>query len=124
MKQTVLMIIAVLTLVLVVSSISGCGSPQQTGDGAPTIASSQNSNSIAIINFAFSPPTLTINKGDTVVWTNQDSASHRILSDSGTEIDSVVLSTGATYTHTFNSAGTFDYHCSIHTSMKGRIVVQ
>lgn len=78
---------------------------------------------IEISNFAFSPNTLTIGIGDTVTWTNKDSAVHTIVSDSGTEINSGSLANGASYSHTFTSAGTYDYHCSIHTSMKGKVIV-
>jgi len=67
---------------------------------------------------------LTIKEGDTVVWTNMDSMSHTIKSDSGSELSSNSLSNGQTYSHTFNSVGTFNYHCSIHPSMKAKIIVQ
>lgn len=81
-------------------------------------------NNIEISNFAFSPSTLTINKGDTVVWTNKDSATHTVTSDSGNELKSGNIETSNTYSHTFNDLGTFSYHCSIHTSMHGKIIVQ
>ncbi|MEI8060664.1 MAG: plastocyanin/azurin family copper-binding protein, partial [Ferruginibacter sp.] len=83
-----------------------------------------SSNEILIQNFAFSPSTLTIKVGDSVTWKNQDSASHTIVSDSGSEISSSSLSNGGIYTHTFSIAGTYNYHCSIHPSMKGKVVVQ
>ena len=93
--------------------------------------SSTNSNiessindSIDISNFAFNPQTLTINKGDTVTWTNQDSATHTVTSDAGNELSSGNIENGHSYSHTFNSLGTFSYHCSIHTGMKGKIIVQ
>jgi plastocyanin len=41
----------------------------------------------------------------------------------GKELSSSALSTGQTYSHTFNTAGVFHYHCSIHTTMKGTITV-
>lgn len=81
-------------------------------------------NEILIQNFAFSPDTITINKGETIVWSNKDSAPHKIVSDSGSELNSESLSNGATYSHTFAVAGTYDYHCGIHTSMKGKVVVK
>lgn len=79
---------------------------------------------IEISNFAFSLSTLTIKRGDIVVWTNQDSTSHTITSDSGSELGSSPLSNGQAYSHTFNTIGTFDYHCSIHPSMKAKIIVE
>jgi plastocyanin len=79
---------------------------------------------VEISNFAFSPSTLTINVGDTVIWTNLDSVSHTITSDIGGELSSSTFGNGQTYSHYFTAAGIYDYHCSIHTSMKGEIVVQ
>lgn len=77
-----------------------------------------------INNFSFNPPELKIKKGDTVIWTNSDSAPHTITSDAGNELGSSTLSSGQTYKHTFNTAGTFNYHCSIHPSMKANVVVK
>lgn len=86
--------------------------------------SSPSTQDVQIMNFAFSPSSLTIHAGDTVVWTNQDSAGHSVVSDSGSEINSPVMSTGQTYSHTFTTPGTYTYHCSVHLSMKGTIIVQ
>ncbi|MBI4116532.1 cupredoxin family copper-binding protein [Candidatus Pacearchaeota archaeon] len=79
---------------------------------------------IKISGYAFSPKSLTVNAGDSVVWTNEDSVSHTVTSDSGSELSSSFLSKGQTYSHTFSQKGTFSYHCSPHPGMKGTIVVQ
>jgi len=42
---------------------------------------------------------------------------------SGPELSSSVLSSGQTYSHTFNTAGVFHYHCTVHPTMKGTITV-
>ena len=76
-----------------------------------------------IKNFAFSPAQITVNKGDTVVWTNNDTAPHTVTGDNGGP-DSPTLQNGATYSYTFNTAGTFPYYCSIHPMMKGIVTVQ
>ena len=90
----------------------------------PPSQSQQKTYEIQIKSFAFNPGTLTINKGDSIVWTNTDSASHTIISDSGSEVSSQSLSTGQSYSHTFNTAGTYAYHCSVHPSMKASIIVK
>ena len=82
------------------------------------------SHDVEISGFSFSPSTLTISVGDSVIWTNMDSATHTITSDSGNELDSETFSNGNSYSHTFTTAGTYAYHCNIHTSMKGTIVVE
>jgi plastocyanin len=80
------------------------------------------SDAITIQNFAFAPASLTVKSGATVTWTNMDSPKHSVKWDDGTT-GSDPLSTGATYTRTFATAGTFTYVCGIHASMKGTIVV-
>ncbi|MCX6762896.1 MAG: cupredoxin family copper-binding protein [Candidatus Moranbacteria bacterium] len=90
---------------------------------APSPTTSQASGVVTIQNFAFSPASLTIKKGETVTWTNQDSAPHQIASDSGA-FQGNAINKGESYSFTFNATGEFDYHCAIHTSMKGKIIVQ
>lgn len=85
--------------------------------------SNQNTGaiSISIQNFKFNPDSLTINKGDTVIWTNQDAMPHKI---SGSGFVSNNLSNGQSYSFTFKDAGNYEYICSIHPSMKGKIIVK
>ena len=77
----------------------------------------------------FVPDTLTVSKGTTVSWTNGDSTLHTVTSgspeagNSGTEFDSSYLAAGKTFQHPFNTAGTFDYYCTLHPYMKGKVVV-
>jgi len=122
-------IAAILIIAVIVAIfVSGCTSygpatsPQPTAQptAQPTSQVPDNA-SVTIQNFAFSPGTVTITKGGTVTWTNRDSTTHTVtFADGG----SSNLGNGATYAKTFNETGTFDYHCSIHTSMTGKVVVQ
>ncbi len=61
---------------------------------------------VAIQNFAFSPQTLTVAPGTTVVWTQKDSAPHTVTSDTGAWAASADLHAGQTFSHTFTTAGT------------------
>jgi plastocyanin len=76
-----------------------------------------------IQGFAFQPATLTVTVGTTVTWTNKDTAAHTVTSDTGV-FDSGNMPNGATYSFTFNQAGTFPYHCNYHSNMHGMVVVQ
>ncbi len=77
---------------------------------------------VDIVNFTFDPTPLTVCTGDTVRWTNQDSAPHTSTSDTAVW-DSGTLTTGQQFSFTFTSSGTFDYHCSIHPSMTATVEV-
>ena len=79
---------------------------------------------IEIRNFAFQTKELTIKTGDTVIWTNKDSTSHTVTSDSGDELDSNLLSKDESYSHTFTEAETFSYHCNPHPGMKAKIILE
>jgi plastocyanin len=71
----------------------------------------------------FSPATVTVRVGDTVTWTNRDAFSHTATSHTGT-FDTGVIAAGASRSVTFTNAGTFGYHCAIHSFMQGTVVVQ
>ena len=76
---------------------------------------------VTISGFAFSPGTVTVSVGDTVTWTNNDGVGHTATGD---DFDTGTISGGATASVTFDTAGTFAYHCSIHPQMNGTVVVE
>ena len=78
---------------------------------------------VTISDFAFSPATVTIAAGDTVTWTNTDPVVHTATSTSGA-FDSGDIAQGDTFSFTFTTPGTYDYFCTPHPTMTGRIVVQ
>jgi plastocyanin len=78
--------------------------------------------SATIQNFAFSPNPITIASGSTVTWTNLDGAPHTVTADDRSW-GSGTLGQGATYSHVFTSPGRYTYHCDIHPSMKGTVLV-
>jgi len=104
---------------------AGCSSSQTPPATAAPTSSVAGGNTIAIKNFAFDPSSLTVKSGTVVKWINQDGASHAIVSDTGSTVafSSDPLSSGASYSFTFTHPGTYSYHCSIHPSMKGTIIV-
>jgi amicyanin len=83
-------------------------------------------NKVDISNFAFSPAAVKVSVGDTVTWTNKDSASHTVTADNASPDApaSDVLARGQTYSFTFKKAGTYSYHCEEHPYMKGTVIVQ
>src|SRR5438874_10007809 len=80
-------------------------------------------SAVNIQGSAFVPPTTTVHVGDTVTWTNRDAFSHTSTSDTGVW-DTGVIRAAASGSFTFTAAGTFAYHCAIHSFMHGAIVVQ
>ncbi|VVB86603.1 Cupredoxin-like domain protein [uncultured archaeon] len=77
---------------------------------------------ISISGSSYQPGTKNITSGTTVTWTNMDATLHTVTSDTGF-FDSGALSQGQVFSFTFNTAGTFNYHCNFHSFMHGTIIV-
>jgi plastocyanin len=85
-------------------------------------ASASATKSVSIVDFDYDPRSLTVHAGDTVQWTNdgQVPEGHTVTGDG---LDSGVLHSGASYSFTFKSSGTFSYICTLHPNMKGSVHV-
>ena len=119
------------TVLAVLAVVAACGSgssggatpsPSQatasTGSGA-----AGGGSTVEIKNFMFTPMTLTVAAGTTVTWKFDDSTEHTVVADDNS-FTSSALANGQTFTHTFSTAGTVAYHCSIHPFMTGTIIVK
>lgn len=116
-------LIASLFLILIMAVFAGCF--QQTW-GSSTDATGPDGlgikTDVEIKDFKFNPETTTIPAGTTVIWINNDSTNHTVVSASGNELDSGIITPGGIFAHIFNDSGTYEYHCSINTIMVGSIV--
>jgi plastocyanin len=104
------------------------GMPSMAGPPAGTSASTTGSaapvagDAVSIDNFAFVPATLTVPAGSTVTWTNHNEEPHTVAANDGS-FHSPGMGSQGTYSHTFPTAGRFDYVCSIHPFMHATVVV-
>jgi plastocyanin len=78
---------------------------------------------VNIMGFAFGPNKVSVASGKSVTWTNGDASPHQITIVS-TKERSAILRKGESHTHSFKTAGTFDYICGLHPGMKGSIEVK
>jgi len=78
---------------------------------------------VKIDNFKFGPESLTVPVGAIVTWTNRDDIPHTVVSTDGV-FKSKVLDTDEKFSFTFTKAGTYDYFCSVHPKMTGKVIVQ
>jgi plastocyanin len=86
------------------------------GTGGP------GANQVFIKGMAFDPATITVTAGTTITWTNKDAIAHTVTSDTKA-FDSGSVNSGATFSFTFATAGTYSYHCAIHPSMVASVTV-
>jgi plastocyanin len=114
-----------LALVVLIFAALSCGGGTSNGSESSTTASSSAGGSAQVVmkDIAFDPQTITVNAGDSVTWTNEDSVSHTVVADNG-EFESGQLGQGETFSFTFASVGTYPYTCTIHPGMKGTVIVQ
>lgn len=81
------------------------------------------SNEVFMNGNKFSPSTITVTAGTTIKWTNKEGVIHTVTSDTDL-FDSGNLGVNQTFSFTFNSTGTFPYHCIHHVGMNGTVIVQ
>lgn len=80
-------------------------------------------------NVCYTPAEVTVGTGGTVTWTNDDTAAHTVTSGTPTDgpdgvFDSSIVMSGATFEHTFEEAGEYDYFCIVHPWMAGKVTVE
>jgi len=121
---------AILIVVLVTFiTICGCTGYGPSAPPATTQTQVPGATTVTMQNFAFNPASITVPKGTTVTWVNQDTADHTIVNDAqgsiaqGALFTSNSLPKGANYSFKFDNPGTYPYHCSIHPSMKATVIV-
>ena len=112
----------VIALLIILSIfLTACGNKAELKGGSVSLTISPNKNSVNIQDFAFNPDTLTIKEGESVTWTNQDSAQHNIKIG---DFISKTIGKGESIDYKFDQKGSYDYICGIHPSMKGKIIVE
>ena len=99
------------------------GSAPAAGGGGCSASSDAGAASVAIENFAFNPADVSAAVGETITWTNSDSAGHTATLDDGS-CDTGTIAPDASGGLVFDAAGTYTYHCTIHPNMTGSITIQ
>jgi plastocyanin len=114
--------VATLVPVVVAVALTGCGG----GGGASTTAAQSGSGAqtVAIKDFAYAPADLTVAKGTTVEFPNEDSTPHTATSKASGAFDTGTIKPGKSAELTFDEPGTFAYYCQFHPFMKGTITVE
>jgi plastocyanin len=130
------LVAVVVIVVVIIGGIVALTHKSNPSNPAPATTNSTSSNSntnqasttgsIDIKNMTFTPSQITVAKGGTVTWTNNDNTTHTVIDDLSNVggPSSGDIAPGSSYSFTFNKTGSFQYHCSIHPSMRGTIVVK
>jgi plastocyanin len=139
MTRWLALLLACMALALVVA---GCGDDDDDGGGGGGAETTEQpagggggddgggggggggGTEVSMEDISFQPAEVTVSAGDTVTWTNNDSAGHDVTADSFSSGEPGALANGDTFEHTFEEAGTFDYVCTVHPGMEGTVVVE
>jgi plastocyanin len=104
--------------ILTIAMLTGTLSFAQT-----PVSSTPPSTTVTIDNFTFSPMTIEVQRGATIKWINKDDIPHVVASTAGT-FKSRAIDTDGSFVFTFTEPGTYEYYCSVHPKMTGKIVVK
>ena len=86
----------------------------------PTVAS--ETHTVLIDGMQFQPQTLTVQRGDKVVWHNKDIVPHTVTASG--RFESGLIAAGASWSWSPGPAGRYDYVCTFHPGMKSTVVVK
>jgi len=125
MKMVTLSFLVVLFAIASMVAIA----PNAFAADSATVTNAPGSSTPGCEPECFIPSTVTIDVGGTVTWENNDTAAHTSTAGSATEgpsgvFDSSLIMAGSSFSHTFDSAGTYDYFCMVHPWMEGIVIVE
>jgi plastocyanin len=135
MTKTLALLCSILALALVVA---GCGSSNKSGDSGGSAKPQKKAAggggggaknvAVSLKNIQFNPKTVSVAKGTTVTWTNDDSVNHDVTKTGGPgpkfSSGSGNMAQGDTYKQKLTTPGTIDYVCTVHPGMAGKITVK
>ncbi|HLX35142.1 MAG TPA: plastocyanin/azurin family copper-binding protein [Candidatus Limnocylindrales bacterium] len=104
------------------SGSGGAGGSQAAAPGGCTVTTATGTVEAGVADFQFNPTNVTAKVGDVITWKNSGPTDHTVTLDAG-GCDTGHITTGSSASLTFTQAGTYPFHCSIHSSMKGTITI-
>jgi len=115
MNRTRQLLIRLIVIVLMIG-ISGCSTAKDEASSVPP-----DEYTVIIEDYKYQPAEITIKSGETITWINKDSVKHTATGDS---FDSGLFGKDETFQQQFDEAGTYDYICTPHPYMKGKVIVE
>lgn len=120
--------VSIIAIILIMGFVNGCSKDDDYGTNGGNRNNNPDPNSIILQGNTFSPSSLTVSAGTTITWTNNDSHNHTVTSGtSGSpdgKFDSGNIGSNGTFSYKFDTPGTYNYYCKLHSGMTGKIIVQ
>jgi plastocyanin len=115
-----------LTALLLIASIIGSRGVAMAGGGGcySQVISDERGTTVTMTGSCFEPTVLRVEAGESVTWTNEDSAPHTVSGVNGVWGSYDQFEQGASVTEQFDEPGVYPYWCALHPSMLGTVVVE
>ena len=118
-RNVTFIVIGVVAAFIAFSVMSTSPEPVHTPSAVISIAEGSFLQGCEAEGICYIPHDLTVRKGATVTWNNDDTELHTVTSGASgetaaAEFDSGIIEVGGSFEYTFESAGTYEYHCAIH----------
>jgi plastocyanin len=109
---------------LAAAGVTACSSSKSSSatTTAPVQSKAGAGPTVNTVGLAFQPQEVTAKAGQAVTWMTTDGTAHNIVDDDGA-FSNGAIKTGTSFSHTYDSPGTFKFHCSIHPTMTGTVTV-
>jgi plastocyanin len=120
-RRNLLLLAAILAVATIAIASTACSSKATTASEEDTPAIAMT---VHVKDGEFDPRDIDIEAGGSVMWINDDVASHDLQFLAPNKLYSGVIKPGKAWVHTFAAAGTYDYYCDFHNTMKGVVVVR
>jgi len=103
---------------------TAAGTAAAGGEAPCTDSTGTATVSATVADNTWTPSTVNAKVGDVITWTNGDGVPHGVALDDGScKMSKSIAPSGGTGSLTFSKAGTYPFHCFVHPSMKGTIVI-
>jgi plastocyanin len=113
---------ATLVMLAALALKTAAGSQSHASAGGPA-----NTVTVVINNFKFAPASVTVHAGDIVVWKNEGFVPHTATANGGSQkpaFDSGTIASGGEWRYVARNKGTYNYTCTFHPNMEGKLIVQ
>ena len=115
--------VATLATAAALAACSGSGTATQAPAATCQDSTGTTTVSATVSNFQWSQP-INAKVGDVITWTNSDAAAHKVgLDDGSCQMGAAIAGGGGKQSLVFSKAGTYAFHCTIHSNMKGTITI-
>ncbi|RJQ45198.1 MAG: hypothetical protein C4534_05220 [Gaiellales bacterium] len=113
--------LALAAAIIVAAALAACGGEKEEATGPVATGGAAQ---VEMKDISYAPEDVTVKAGQKVLWVNNDPVGHTVTDESGRFDSGVIGGGGETFEQVYDEPGTYAYHCTIHPTMKGTVIVE